>query len=174
MFGQTSQATVPAFVRISSSAYVRPNDTTTYAAGDAWSDSTSAPTVITFTGAARAANRTGVINRITVIDSANQTLKLSAELWLYNVTVTPDNDNAVTTPTDSELLTLVGVIPFNLNYVGDATSGAGGNAAYSATLTEPIPFLSASGNLFGTVTVRNAYVPVAQESLTFMLDIEQK
>lgn len=157
-----------------SATLTRPNDTTAYAAGDAVSDSTSAPTVITFSSAARAAGKTGEIVRALMVDSANVATKGSFELWLFNASVTPDNDNAVFTPTDAELATCIGVIPFSLPYIGDATSGAGGNAIYIGTLSEPIKFTSASGNLFGLVVVRNAYTPVAQEAFTFMLDIEQR
>ncbi len=160
-------------VRISA-AFTRPNDTNTYAAGDVVSDSTSAPTVMTFTGAARAAAKPGTIVSALLFDSANVAVKGSFELWLFDVTVTPDNDNAVFTPTDAEMLTLVRVIPFTLSYVGDATSGAGGNATYVGTLSEPINFNSASGNLFGVLVVRNAYIPVGQEIFTVQLLIEQR
>lgn len=163
----------PTMTRVSVTL-TRPNDTTAYAAGDAVTDSTSAPTVLTFSSAARAAGKTGDIVRALMVDSANVATKGSFELWLFNASVTPDNDNAVFTPTDAELATCIGVIPFTLSYIGDATSGAGGNAIYIGTLSEPIKFTSASGNLFGLVVVRNAYTPVAQEAFTFMLDIDQR
>ena len=155
-------------------AMTRPSDTTAYAAGDAVTDSTSAPTVMTFTSAASAAGGKGEIVRALLVDSANVSTKASLELWLFNATVTPDNDNAVFTPTDAELATCIGVIPFTLSYIGDATSGAGGNAIYIGTLSEPIKFTSATGNLFGLLVVRNAYTPVSGEIFTVMLDIEQR
>jgi hypothetical protein len=59
------------------------------------------------------------------VDSANQTVKATVELWLFDTTFTPDNDNAAFTPTDAELLTLVGIIQFSTWFVGDATAAAG-------------------------------------------------
>lgn len=155
-------------------AVTRPNDTNTYAAGDAVTDSTSAPTIMTFASAARAANRSGSIVAARLIDSASVAVKGSFELWLFDTTVTPDNDNAVFTPTDAEVLTCIGVIPFTLSYVGDATVGSGGNCIYIGTLSEPINFTSVTGNLFGEIVVRNAYIPVAQEIFTVQLSIEQR
>ncbi len=156
--------------------FSRPANTTAYAAGDAVTDSTSAPTVITFSECAREAAGSGTIISITMLDSANQSTKGSFELWLFDTTFTPDNDNAVFTPTDAELRTLLpnGVIPLTLTYVGDATSGAGGNAVYTSEVR--IPFVCASGSrdLYGGIVVRNAYTPVSAERFDFTLGILQR
>lgn len=154
-------------------SFTRPNDTTTYAAGDAVTDSTSAPTVITFSSVSTATG-SSVITHMTLVDSANVSVKGSFELWLFDTTVTPDNDNSAFTPTDAELATCIGVVPFTLSYIGDANSGANGNALYVGTLTEPIEFVSATGNLFGVLVVRNAYIPVAQETFTFRMFVQKK
>lgn len=148
----------------------RPADTTAYAAGDAVTDSTSSPTVITFASAARVNNGSGTIIGATCVDSANQATKAQLELWLFDTTATPDNDNAAFTPTDAELLTIVGVIPFNVWYVGDATSGAGGNAvSVAANLSLAYQCGAASTSLFGLVVVRNAYTPVSAEQFSIRL-----
>lgn len=162
-------------IKLINTTLTRPSDTTAYAAGDAVTDSTSAPTVITFSNAATATGNSGVIVRCEMIDSANVATKGSFELWLFDTTFTPDNDNAVFTPTDAELATCIGVIPLTLSYVGDATSGAGGNAMYIGTLSEPIDFVTTTtANLFGGLVVRNAYVPVSAEAFTVRLFVEQK
>lgn len=155
-------------------AKTRPNDTNTYAAGDVFNESTSAGTNLTFAGCSRYTAGTGVIQAATLIDSANQALKGSFELWLFNAAVTADNDNAVFTPTDAELLTLQAIIPFTNWYVGDATANAGGNAVSLANnLGMPFTCASGSTSLIGVIVVRNAYIPVAQSSLTFTLEILQ-
>lgn len=155
--------------------FTRPSDTTAYAAGDAVTDSTSAPTIMTFDACARANAGSGVITHAVFQDSANQSTKGSFELWLFHTTVTPDNDNAVFTPTDAENRTFVGVIPFTLPYVGDATSGANGNAVYMGTVDRPLPFVCDSGddNLYGLLVVRSAYTPVSAERFDVTLFIDQ-
>lgn len=156
-------------------SFTRPADTTAYAAGDVASDSTSAPTVITFTNVASQNNGGGVIVSAELIDSANQATKGIFELWLFDTTVTPDNDNAVFTPTDAELATLVGVIPFDVSYVGDVTAGADGNAIYQAQhLNLPFKAGASSRNLFGVLVVRNAYTPVSAESFVIRLAVAQE
>jgi hypothetical protein len=160
-------------VALISASITRPSDTTAYAAGDAATNSTTAPVVSTFTGAARVAAGSGTIVAATLIDSANQATKGNFELWLFDTTATPDNDNAVFTPTDAECLTLVGVIPFGAAIVGDATSGAGGNAVYPVQGLG-MPFKLPSGSdLFGLLVVRNAYTPVSAEVFTMRLHILQ-
>lgn len=158
-------------------SFTRPADTTTYAAGDAVTNSTSSPTVITFTNCARANAGGGFIVGADMIDSANQTLKGQFELWLFDTTVTPDNDNAVFTPTDAELATLVAIIQFNAAFVGDATAGAGGNVLLAGTIagagSKAFTCGASSRDLFGLVVVRNAYVPTSSEILTLRLHISQ-
>ena len=153
----------------------RPADTTQYAAGDVISNSTSAPVVITFPGCARVNAGGGVIIGAQCVDDTNQTTKATLELWLFDTTVTPDNDNAVFTPTDAELLTLVGIIRFSTWFVGDATAAAGGNAVALATLANPLTFKcgAALTALLGVLVVRNAYTPVSAEVFSIRLRILQ-
>lgn len=159
---------------IVSSSVTRPADTTAYAAGDAVTNSTSSPTVITFDGVTRITNGSGVITAASMIDSANQSTKGIFELWLFSTSATPDNDNSAFTPTDGETEALIGVIPFNVCYVGDATAGAGGNCVYPVTGLS-IPFVAASStdDIYGLIVVRNAYTPVSAEKFTLRLHILQ-
>lgn len=163
--------------KVVNASFSRPADTTAYAAGDAVTNSTSSPTVITFDGCARANAGTGFITGATLVDSANQATKGSFELWVFDTTVTPDNDNAVFTPSDSELATLVCVIAFDTAYIGDATSGAGGNCVYSGSIVgggyKAFKCGASSDDLFGLIVVRNAYTPVSSESFTIRLEISQ-
>lgn len=136
-------------------------------------DSTSSPTAITLTGCGRSNGEGGIILDVIMVDSANQSTAGSFELWLFSATVTPDNDNAVFTPTDAECATLVAVIPLNVSYVGDATSGAGGNRVYQSDQANR-HFVCAAGdaNLYGLLVVRNAYTPVSGETFTIILKID--
>jgi len=157
-----------------SGSLTRPNDANVYAAGDAVTDSTTSPAQITFSGCARVNGGSGVVLGALLVDSASQSTKGSFELWLFDAPVTPDNDNAAFTPADAELATLVGVIPFNSPFVGDATAGAGGNCVYDVTGLD-LPFVCGGGSqsLFGLLVVRNAYTPVALEDFTVRLRIAQ-
>ncbi len=152
----------------------RPADATAYAAGDAVTDSTSAPTVVTFTNCAPANGGSGVIIGATMIDSANKATKGIFDLFLFDTTFTPDNDNAAISPTDAEMETLIGVIPFDTSVIGDPTADAAGNAVYQAPLLN-LPFVcgGASRNLFGQLVARNAYTPVSGEKFTVRLTIQQ-
>ncbi|MGE0131917.1 MAG: hypothetical protein AB7U82_27855 [Blastocatellales bacterium] len=152
-------------------SFTRPANTTQYAAGDAVSDS-SAP--ITFASIARINNGSGVITGAILVDSANQSTKGQFELWLFDTSPAVDTDNAAFTPTDAECATLIGVIPFNVAYVGDATAGAGGNAVYPAQgLSLPFKCTGGTDDIFGLIVVRNAYTPVSSEAFTVRLNVLQ-
>jgi hypothetical protein len=170
----TYTAPIADYVKITASV-TRPSDTTAYAAGDALTDSTSAPTKITFSNCGRYAGGSGKIINAILVDSAAQATKGQFELWLFDTSVTPDNDNAVFTPTDAECATLVGVFAFTTPFVGDATAGAGGNCVYVTTPAAPIPFKcgAALKDLYGLVVVRNAYTPVSGEIFSFILVTDQ-
>lgn len=157
-----------------SANFTRPANTTAYASGDAVTNSTSAPVIMTFDGVARANGGAGVVISAVLIDSASQATKGNFELWLFDTTVTPDNDNAVFTPTDTECGTLIGVIQFASPFVGDATAGAGGNCVYPVNgLTIPFTCGGSSDDVFGLLVVRNAYTPVSAEVFTVRLTVIQ-
>lgn len=158
--------------RTRSATFTRPNDTNTYAAGDVVANSTSAPVIMTFLNATLGKVSPSIIQHAIIVTSASVATKPDLELWLFDTAITMDNDNAVFTPTDVELLTLIGVILFPVAdfKVGDATVGAGGNAICEAK-NLGVPFNSTinSNDLFGVLVARNAYVPVAQEIFTVRL-----
>ena len=159
---------------IVSASFNRPGDTNTYANGDVVCDSTSAPTVMTFVNAARVDGGGGIILDAALIDSANVSTKGIFDLFIFDKSVVTDNDNAAFTPTDTELATCVGVITFDTNFIGDLTSGAGGNAIYKSGLLN-LPFIigTAAKDLYGVLVARNAYVPVNAETFTVRLNIIQ-
>lgn len=149
--------------------FTRPSDTTAYAAGDVICNSTSAPTILEFSVGQRN-GATGVILRGTLIDSASEATALSAELWLFDTTITMDNDNAAFTPTDAEMKTLVGVLSFTSRKVGTASD----NCEFRSDESN-IPFACTSGTrkLYGVLVARNAYTPVSGEVFTVRLKVLQ-
>jgi hypothetical protein len=146
----------------------RPADTTVYAIDDALSDSTSAPTSggFTFTGAARASGKSGVIIDAIITSSNDPASKLQGEIWLFDTSVTNINDNAAFAVSDSEIKTCVGKIPFTLE-------DSGNNQFYHAQNLNIGFTCSGSDNLHFLVRVKNVYTPANAEVLTFKLKIMQ-
>jgi hypothetical protein len=146
----------------------RPSDTTTYAANDEVSSSTSAPTILSFTGCARANGGTGAIVSARCVSSNPAALPGTFELWLFDATNTPTNDNSAAAPSDAEAATVVAIIPFTASYL------TANNQLYSAgSCYYKFKCASAATTLYGRVVVRNAYVPASGETLQFFLLIEQ-
>ena len=148
----------------------RVTGTTQYAAGDVIA--ATAPVTMPFTGLTRKSQEGGLIKSAVAVSSAAQATKIDLELWLFTADITDlDADNAAWTPTDAQLETLIGIIAFPVaNWkAGDATSGAGGNAACS-TLNIDLGFQS--DTLYGVLIARNTYTPVDSEKFTIRLNIE--
>jgi len=164
---------VVGIVRTRDQQFQRATGATQYTAGDVITTVTSG-TIITFGGISRDGRRGGIIQEALLIDSANQATKLDAELYLFDTTVTVPNDNAAFAPTDAELRTLVGVIPFlSSNWkIGTVTSGADGNAVNQVSgLSMPFNVKVATNDLFGVLVARNAYTPVDSEIFAFRLKV---
>jgi hypothetical protein len=157
----------------------RPADTTPYSPGDVISAVTTNDH-FTFGAASNDGSKrvgraigpgTLSVNLARLFSSANQATKLDAELWLFCQDIAEVADNGAFAPTDAEMLTLVGIIdfPFTAWKVGNATSGAGGNAVCEIrNLDFPIA-RSKDGRLYGQLVARNAYTPVASEIFTVEL-----
>lgn len=154
----------------------RPSDTNTYAANDVICNSTSAPTIQTITGCARYNLGSGTIIDAVLIDGGNETLKLDADFFLFDTTVTMDNDNAAFTPTDTEMGTYVGVIQFVGGTARSGTAGTGGNCVYpNALASQPIAFTCVTTTtLYGILVARNAYVPISGETFKIRMKIYQE
>jgi len=155
--------------------FTRPSDTTAYTIGDVVCNSTTAPVVITFSNMPKGSNGVGMIQDSLCVTSANQSTKPDIDLYLFDTSPTIDNDNAAYTPTDAELLTLVGVVNFAASdfKAGDITSGAGGNAfCHVRNLAMPFKCTGMTDNaLYGVVQARNAYTPVSAEVFTFRIKV---
>lgn len=146
----------------------RPADTTQYAAGDAISDSTSAPTSggFTLTGAARKSGGSGIITDMTIASSNDPATRLSGEVFLFNQSVTNVNDNAAFAVSDSEIKTCVAIVPF-------ALFDAGNNGFAHVTGLNILFTCSGSANLRFLIRARNAYTPASSEVITVTAKILQ-
>jgi len=139
----------------------RPADTSAYAANDAWSDSTSAPTSggFTFTSAGRSSGGSGFITDAVFATSNDPATTLQGELFIFNQSVTNINDNAAFVISDTEVKTLIGIVPFTLEDIGN-------NGYYHAKNLNIGYTCSGSANLRFLVRVKNAYTPASSEVLT--------
>lgn len=155
----------------------RPNNTTTYTAGDVISAVTSNDH-FTFGAASNDESKrigrpdpgTITLNAARLWSSANVAAKPNFELWLFNVDITEVADNSAFAPTDAEMLTLVAILEFSQSLwkVGTATVGAGGNSVCELRNLD-IPINSRPGRLYGQLVDRSGYVPVADEQ--FVCDL---
>jgi len=151
-------------------SYTRPADTNTYAAGDVVAESTSAATILTFTGFAKAAGLGATIQAVTFVDSAAQTLKPEFELYLFDTAPTMQNDNVAWAPSDSEMEKCLGVIALPSQLF--KTAGANGVISVDGP-GRPIQCASSVSSIYGILVTRNAYVPISGEKFVIRLHVSQ-
>lgn len=144
----------------------RPADVVAYAANDALSDSTTAPTTGGFTlaNAARAAGKGGIIKDLMVVSSA-PTGGLAGEIWVFDTAVTNINDNTAFAISDAEVKTLTAVIPF--------TTVAGANNSHAVAPADVAFTTVDSANLRFLVKIKSSYTPISGEVLTVRAKILQ-
>lgn len=155
---------------IISTSYTRPSDTTTYTAGDVVANSTSAATILTFTGVATYESGGGVIHAASLIDSSAESTKPEFDLYLFDTTVAMENDNAAWAPSDAEMETCVGVISF---LAADFKTGNGNGITHKQNIGLPFDCATNSTSLYGILVARNAYVPTSAEKFTIRLHVLQ-
>jgi hypothetical protein len=149
----------------------RPNDTVAYADNDTVSESTSAGTVWTFANVARTVGGGALLHTAQLISSIAQSIKIDAELWLFDTTVTGGlNDNAAFAPTDAEMKTRVAFLQF---FNGLWITGNGNGGMVLPGLGQLIQCAAASKDLYGVLRQRGAYAPGALEEFTLRLSFIQ-
>lgn len=154
----------------------RPADTTAYAVGDSVNTSTSAPTLITFTNAARVASGTGYITkaRLTTDQSA---CVAQMRLWLYNAnTAFLNNDNAAFLIKYADKATRIGYIDFPA-----LSTEAGSDCAFSFVPdSDPatpnftaLAFTADSGrSIYGAFETKTAFTPASGQKFYVELTFE--
>jgi hypothetical protein len=148
-----------------SASFTRPADTNAYAAGDAVSNATSSPTILTFAGAARAAGGTGLI--LSARHIKNNTTAASYRLWLYRETAAAVNDNAQFALLWENRANRIGFIDF-----AHTTGGTGSDSSSSLATFVNLPFTAAGTALFGQLTTPG-YTPASGEQHFIELSIAQ-
>jgi hypothetical protein len=104
-----------------SASFTRPADTTAYAIKDVVSNSTSAPSLITFAGAGRVSGSTGTIVRARLVTSQKGNVA-AYRLHLFHTAPTPINDNSPFLFLDANKAKTIGAIDFPVASTEDATN----------------------------------------------------
>lgn len=147
----------------------RPADTTAYAALDAVSDSTSAPTLLTFANVVRVNQGSGYITKIRLL--TDQVANVTAfDLHLYHTAPTPINDNAQQTVLYANKDKKIGL--FSLPAM--QTYGTGSTNAFAMDKDSRIPFTcdSASRTIYGMLSTPSIFTPASNQKFYVELTVD--
>lgn len=143
--------------------FTRPADTTQYAVGDAMSNSTSAPTQLSFT--VGSANQSGTIEQVTVLSSVKGSPLAQLMAWIVGSTLASATflDNAAIEIDTTTFVKDISAIPLV------ETANTAAKARMSASNLK-IPFTAdSSGNLYMLLSLLNTYTPASGEVLTVVV-----
>jgi hypothetical protein len=141
------------YTTIIDTTLTRPANTTAYAVNDEVTDTGGA--VRELSSIARFTGGTGYILGVTIAFSSNWATKPILDLWIFDTTTAPATDNTAYDVDDTEIGTLVTVIPISAVALGDATANTGNFAMYTGPICVPFK-CGASDDLFMRVAIRNA------------------
>lgn len=161
----TSIPTGYSLKRISTN-FTRPGDnTTTYAIGDAITNSTSAPVVfeLDLSTIGAVAGQAVEIRKLAVVSSAKQSLLPLVNVFLSSTTFAATNDNSALSIDDTTME--LGGSWFNCD-IQNSTS-LNSRVAYSG-VPQPLVLAAADTKLYGTIQAANAYVPASAEKFTIL------
>ena len=138
---------------------VRPADVTAYAANDAIADSTSAPTLLEFTGCANAVGGQGYIVKTRLLTN-QKTCTARFRLSFYHTAPSPVNDNAPKPMLYANKDKLIGCIDLDPCNTEDTSSDAA--FVMSTTL---IPYVCAvtGTSIYGILTTLDAFTPASAQ-----------
>lgn len=147
--------------------FTRPNDTTAYAAQDSVSNSTTAPTIITWLpksgdGLTQAGLKNGAsyqIKSAKLTKSNSGTTNASFDLYFYTSGVTATNDNAANPILYSNKESRIGKVSFTL-----ITEGTGSDCAEQVNTDVNHTFVATNTTIYSKLLATAAYTPIAVEN----------
>jgi hypothetical protein len=149
--------------------FTRPSDTTAYAAQDSISDSTSAPSVITWTerpDPTKTYNQAGLrvgasyqIKSVKLTKNDNDTTNASFEMYFYTSGVTNTNDNSEYGITYADKVYRIGKTAFTLAAAGTTQSTANEQVVTDINHV----FVAVGSTFFSTLVATAAYTPASGE-----------
>jgi hypothetical protein len=145
--------------------FTRPADTTAYAAGDAVTNSTSAPVVFQLDlGALGAVNGQAIeVRKLAVVSSVKQSTLPLLNVFLSDATFAATNDNSAIDIADATME--AGGSWFNCDVQNFTASNS--RVAYLGC-PSPMVLAAADTKLYGTIQAANAYTPVSAEKFTII------
>lgn len=143
----------------------RPNDTTAYTAGDAISDSTTAPTPISFAGVIPEEGTQRLVMHA-ILESDQAALAATIELHLFKSSVTPTNDNAAFNLSYANSAERLGVISFY-----DWFNDGGVARSQSAVDITPPVYATTGTTVYGMLKAVGAFTPAAEQNFRATLNV---
>lgn len=149
-----------------STNFTRPSDTTTYAVGDAVTNSTSAPTVfsVDLGSIGAIAGQAVEIRKIAIASSAKQSALPLFNVYLSATTFTATNDNAALDIDDTTMEAGGAWLD-----CADQFYTASNSRVSKSNCNTPIVLAAADTKLYGTLQANNAYTPVSGEKFTIII-----
>jgi hypothetical protein len=152
-----------------SAEFTRPSNTTAYGAMTSVSNSTSSPTVLTFSGAGRSNGGSGTI--LTARHIKSSTTITPFRLYLYRATIAAINDGSAYPTNYANRVNRLGHIDFNNHQVG----GTGSDSSSSLQTFVNLDYVcdAASTALIGRLVAVAGYTPPSGEQHTIELGLLQ-
>jgi hypothetical protein len=160
-------------VAIAAAELTRPSDTNQYTALDAISDSTSAPTLLTFSNVARANGGSGYITLVRMMTDQS-TFTGQLRIHFFHTAPSAINDNAPYTLLYANRANRIGHVDLS---VGN-TEGTGSTAANARCLSDgtnlPLPFVCAGSdrNIYAMIETLTTFNPASGQKFYFELRAE--
>jgi hypothetical protein len=153
--------------------FTRPADTIDYSANDVISNSTSSPTVMTFSAVTRGNGQCGYIVKARLMSDslAPSTVSAVFKLHLFHTSPTAINDNAPYTMMYANRDKRIGVLTFP----AAATEGSGSDACHARISTDVLAFCtdSSSNVLYGILETATVFTPASAQNFYVELLIDQ-
>lgn len=146
-----------------SGSFVRPSDTTAYTIGDAMTDSTSAPTILSIDLASvgAVAGQSVEIRKLAVVSSAKQATLPLINAYVSATTFTGTNDNAALSIDDTTMEAGGAWLSCDVQNFTALNS----RCAY-VNVPAPMILAAADTKFYVTLQAANAYTPVSGEKFT--------
>lgn len=144
--------------RVVSAEFTRPADTTAYAAGDAVSNSTTAPTALSFSSVVPSTAKAGRVIGSRVLKDGATATNATFTLYLFSSSPTATNDNTALALVWANRASFIGKTP-QMTMVSD---GSVGSSTPSNDIS--IPFTPTATTIYGLLQVNGAYTPANGEN----------
>jgi hypothetical protein len=146
-------------------SFTRPADTTAYTASDTISNSTSSPSLLTFT---TNTPTQGYITRVRLMSNNVAMTGVLFRLHLYNLVPTAINDNSPFTLLYTNASKKIGVI----DLPSTVTEGTGSDSIRTQNITDRIPFINTGSIIYGILETLTAFTPTSAQQFYVELTLD--